>query len=159
MKAEPREYQVVKDEDFEYILGRLEEEFAASQIKNEMAIDTSVATVEQALAEFVTKFDDFMTLADRGRIALHFYCRAGMRGGDIMPDIFKKMYPFEKNHRHQMGAAGRRSLRGYLRIGRPFQHYRQPAAAGAQPQAGRRRVRVEQHGRLPGAQLQGVGPV
>ncbi|MBM3934933.1 MAG: hypothetical protein FJ319_11650 [SAR202 cluster bacterium] len=70
MEAEPREYPVVRDADVEYILGKFEEQFEASHFKNKMVIDTTAATVEASLAEFVAKFDEFMTPSDRGRMSL-----------------------------------------------------------------------------------------
>ncbi|MBM3934931.1 MAG: dihydrodipicolinate synthase family protein [SAR202 cluster bacterium] len=38
----------------------------------------------------------FEALSNAIDIGILIYCRAGMPGGDIMPEIFKKMYDFEK---------------------------------------------------------------
>ena len=48
---------VVQDEDVEYILKRFEEEFEWSLIRNKIVLDTTAATVEETLAEFLAKFD------------------------------------------------------------------------------------------------------
>ena len=63
-----RAHGVVREEDVELVLGRFREEFAASLIRNKMALDTTSATPEETLAEFVEKMGPFFTGADRERM-------------------------------------------------------------------------------------------
>ncbi len=62
---------VVQEEDVEFVLKRFEEEFEASLIENKIVLDTTSATEEETLAEFVEKHDPFMTDGDRERIKKH----------------------------------------------------------------------------------------
>ena len=59
---------VVREKDVEMVLGRFREEFAASLIRNKMVLDTTSATPEESLAEFVEKMEPFLTGADRQRM-------------------------------------------------------------------------------------------
>lgn len=71
MKSEPHENGLVKDNDIEQILQRFEEEYERSLIRNKFTIDTSNATVEESLEEFLSKFEPFITDTDRSRIVAH----------------------------------------------------------------------------------------
>ena len=62
---------VVQDKDVDYVLARFEEEFEASLIKNKLVLDTTSATVEETLAEFVTGVTPLLSDADRARLANH----------------------------------------------------------------------------------------
>ena len=68
MSAAPHRHQLVREEDVEYVLERFEEEFAASLIQRRFVLDTSAATVEETLAEFVARYEPFHTEADRARM-------------------------------------------------------------------------------------------
>ena len=71
MKEDPHTNALVQDKDVELVLGRFEEEYERSLINNKFTIDTSTATVEQCVAEFLTKYEPFMTVPDRTRILVH----------------------------------------------------------------------------------------
>ena len=60
---------VVQDKDVEHVLGRFEEEFEASLIKNKLVLDTTSATLEETMAEFVEGVTPFLSDADRARMA------------------------------------------------------------------------------------------
>ena len=60
---------VVKEEDVEHVLARFEEEFEASLIPNKMVLDTTSATVEETLAEFVAGVQPFLSTTDKERLA------------------------------------------------------------------------------------------
>ena len=60
---------VVREQDVELVLDRFQEEFDASLLKNKMVLDTTAATVEETLAEFVEKMGPFFTDADRQRMS------------------------------------------------------------------------------------------
>ena len=68
MNESPHEHGLVPESDIEHVLQRFEEEHERSHIRNKIAIDTSTATVEQSLKEFVQKIEEFLTDADRLRI-------------------------------------------------------------------------------------------
>lgn len=61
---------VVREQDVELVLDRFQEEFDASLLKNKMVLDTTDATVEETLVEFVEKMGPFFTDADRRRMSL-----------------------------------------------------------------------------------------
>ena len=71
MKEHPHKNGLLQDKDVEFVLQRFEEEYDRSLIKNKFAIDTSAATVEQCLAEFVENMEPLLTDADRTRILVH----------------------------------------------------------------------------------------
>ena len=58
-----------KAEDAEYILGRFQEEFDNSLIRQRFAIDTTNPTPQGSLQEFVTKIDSYLTPSDRARMS------------------------------------------------------------------------------------------
>ena len=68
MAAAPHRHQLVREEDVEYVLERFEEEFAASLIQRRFVLDTTAATEEETLAEFVARYEPFHTEADRARM-------------------------------------------------------------------------------------------
>ena len=71
MKQAPHVNGLVQDKDVELVLRRFEEEYERSLINNKFTIDTSTATVEECVAEFLEKYQPFMTVADRTRILVH----------------------------------------------------------------------------------------
>ncbi len=55
-------------EDAELVLGRFQEEFDNSLIRNRFTIDTTEATLEESLQEFIAKVDPYLTAEDRRRM-------------------------------------------------------------------------------------------
>ena len=68
MAAAPHRHQLVREEDVEHVLARFEEEFAASLIQRRFVLDTTAATEEETMAEFVARYEPFHTEADRERM-------------------------------------------------------------------------------------------
>ena len=68
MKADPREYGLVKDEDVEYILQRFAEENKRSFLRQKIEIDNTDLTPEETLAKFVEEIQPHLSQADRARI-------------------------------------------------------------------------------------------
>ena len=77
MNEDPHTNALVQDGDVELILGRFEEEYERSLINNKFTIDTSTSTPEECVAEFLEKYEPYMTVADRTRILVH---QANKRG-------------------------------------------------------------------------------
>ncbi len=71
MAAAPHRHQLVREDDVEYVLERFEEEFTASLIQRRFVLDTTAATEEETLAEFVANYEPFHTSADRERMRRH----------------------------------------------------------------------------------------
>lgn len=71
MKKTPHINGLVKDKDVEFVLKRFEEEYERSLIKNKFTIDTTTASPEECVAEFVEKYEPFMTAPDRTQILVH----------------------------------------------------------------------------------------
>ena len=69
MKENPHKNAVLQEKDIGYVLARFQEEYGRSKLANKLSIDTSNATVQESLAEFVGKMEEFFTDADRARIA------------------------------------------------------------------------------------------
>ena len=68
MKAEPREFGLLKEKDVEYILQRFEEEHKRSFLRQKIEIDNTDLTPEETLARFVEEIQPHLTEADRARI-------------------------------------------------------------------------------------------
>ncbi|MDE2822876.1 MAG: hypothetical protein OXK79_05165, partial [Chloroflexota bacterium] len=66
----PRRHELTyfKGEDAETVLARFDEEFEKSLIPRKIEIDTTDATVEESLAEFVRQIKPFITNDDYQRI-------------------------------------------------------------------------------------------
>ena len=71
MKDAPHPGGLVQDKDVEQVLQRFEEEYARSMIRKKFTLDTSTATVQETLAEFVENIEPHLTDADRLRILTH----------------------------------------------------------------------------------------
>ena len=69
LKDNPHHNGVLQEEDVDYVLQRFEEEYEKSEIRNKLTIDTTTATVEESLDEFVRSIRKFLTETDRKRIA------------------------------------------------------------------------------------------
>ena len=57
-----------KAKDAEYVLGRFQEEFDNSLVRQRFSIDTTTATVGESLQEFVEKVNRYLTPQDRERM-------------------------------------------------------------------------------------------
>jgi len=64
MKANPHHNGVLQEQDIEHVLKRFEEEVCKSLIGRRITLDTSTATVEETLAEFVEKMEAHLTQND-----------------------------------------------------------------------------------------------
>ena len=71
MDENPHHNGVLEKGDIEYVLRRFDEEHEASFLHNKMTIDTSSATVQDSLDEFVKKFKPLMTDAGGARMREH----------------------------------------------------------------------------------------
>ena len=71
MKEEPRHNRLVQEKDIELVLQRFEEEYDRSWLGKKFTLDTSAATVEESLAQFVEQFEPLMTEGDRLRMLTH----------------------------------------------------------------------------------------
>lgn len=60
---------VLREEDVEHVLGRFQEEFAASLIRRKFVIDNSDLSPGETLSEFTWKAQKFLSHEDRTRIA------------------------------------------------------------------------------------------
>jgi hypothetical protein len=71
MRENPQPHGLVQEKDIEYVLERFEDEYQASLIRKKFVLDTTTATVEETLAEFVTQIKPHLSDADRMRILTH----------------------------------------------------------------------------------------
>ena len=65
MKDNPHDNAVLKEKDVAHVLQRFQEEYDRSLLSNKFSIDTSSATVDDSLAEFVENIEPFLNDADR----------------------------------------------------------------------------------------------
>ena len=71
MRENPQPHGLVQEQDIEYVLERFEDEYQASLIRKKFVLDTTTATVEETLAEFVIQIKPHLSDADRMRILTH----------------------------------------------------------------------------------------
>ena len=71
MKETPHHRGAVQEKDIEVVLERFDEEFRDTLIRKHFVLDTSNATVEETLKEFVSNIEHHLTDADRLRILAH----------------------------------------------------------------------------------------
>jgi hypothetical protein len=71
MRENPLPGGVLQEKDIEYVLQRFEEEFQGTLIRRTFVLDTTTATVEETLAEFVEQIELYLTDADRLRMLAH----------------------------------------------------------------------------------------
>ena len=64
MRENPHPYQVVREQDVEYVLRRFEEEVAAALVQKRIVLDTTAATVAETLDQFVAAYEPFLTNED-----------------------------------------------------------------------------------------------
>ena len=71
MNENPHPRGLVQQKDIEYVLHRFEEEYEWSLMRRKFALDTTSATVEETLAQFVDQIEPLLSPADRLRILTH----------------------------------------------------------------------------------------
>ncbi len=71
MKEKPKEHGIVKEKDVDLVIRRFEEEYERSLIKNKFTVDTGNQTPSESLAEFVEKYEPYITDADRIKMLVH----------------------------------------------------------------------------------------
>ena len=69
MASDPHPYGVVKAGDVEAVLARFDEEYEVSTIERKFRIDTTDMTPDEALREFVPRFEAYLTDEDRQAFA------------------------------------------------------------------------------------------
>ena len=67
----PPTARVVREGDIEYVLERFQEEYQGSLIQKRFVLDTSVATIEETMAEFVKNAVPLFSAEDRRQIEQH----------------------------------------------------------------------------------------
>lgn len=68
MTENPHPRGVLKQKDIEHVLSRFEEEFAASTIRYRLTLDTSAATEQETLGQFVSDIQSHLSERDRTRL-------------------------------------------------------------------------------------------
>ena len=71
MKENPKKHGIVKEKDVDLVIQRFEEEYERSLIKNKFTVDTGTKTPSESLAEFVDKYEPYITDADRIKMLVH----------------------------------------------------------------------------------------
>ena len=71
MKDDPHQRGILQDKDVEYVLDRFAQAYQDSPYYNPVEIDTSTATPEEVLEEWVEKMDPFWSEIDRLRLLTH----------------------------------------------------------------------------------------
>ena len=71
MRETPHKHPVLREQDIEHVLLRFEEEYEQSLLDRKFVLDTTSATVEETLAEFVARIDPFVSQSDRLRMMTH----------------------------------------------------------------------------------------
>jgi hypothetical protein len=71
MNENPHPRTVLKEKDIEHVLSRFEEEFASSTIRFRLTLDTSTATEQETLGQFVSDIQSHLSERDRTRLLAH----------------------------------------------------------------------------------------
>ena len=71
MQEHPHQYALVQEEDIEFILQRFETEYERSLLFRKFTLDTTSATIEETLTDFVARIDSHLTETDRLRMMTH----------------------------------------------------------------------------------------
>ena len=71
MKANPHQNGALQEKDIEYVLQRFDEEYERSVIGRKFTLDTSTATVEETLEQFVKQIEPHLSEADWLRVHTH----------------------------------------------------------------------------------------
>lgn len=61
MRSNPHEKSLLQEKDVEFILARFQEEFDNSLIDRRFTLDTTSATVEETLQEFIQQIEPYLT--------------------------------------------------------------------------------------------------
>jgi hypothetical protein len=69
MRTNPHKYPVVPEKDIQLVSRRFEEEYNKAKFTHRFTLDTSTATVEETLAEFIEKIQPHLTPTDLKRMA------------------------------------------------------------------------------------------
>lgn len=77
MQDAPHANGILKEKDVEEAVRRFEDAAGGAQFRRKFEIDTSTATVEETMTEFVEKVEGHLTEMDRYRILLHSHWEAG----------------------------------------------------------------------------------
>ena len=67
-KESPHKNGVVQEKDVPRVLQMFQEQYESSRLKNKITLDTSKATSDQTLAEFLERMEPYLSVADRLRI-------------------------------------------------------------------------------------------
>ena len=65
MRSNPHEKSLLQEKDVEFVLARFSEEFDNSLIDRRFTLDTTSATVEETLEEFIQQIEPYLTPKDR----------------------------------------------------------------------------------------------
>ena len=68
MKTSPHERTVLREEDIEEVLEEFQYHFTHSSLRYRMTLDTTEATVEETMKQFVEQIEPLLTQADRMRM-------------------------------------------------------------------------------------------
>lgn len=71
MRQHPHEYQVLQDQHVEHVLECFDAEVASSLVQKRIILDTTSATVEETLDEFIIAYEPFLTNDDLLRMRQH----------------------------------------------------------------------------------------
>ena len=71
MDVDPHPRAVLQAKDVEYVLERFQAEYERAVYFNRIELDTSTASVEDTLVEWVEKMDPYWTEIDRLRLLTH----------------------------------------------------------------------------------------
>ena len=71
MRETPHKHQVLQEKDIGHVLQRFEEEYEQSLLDRKFVLDSTSATTEETLAEFVARIDPFLSQSDRLRMMTH----------------------------------------------------------------------------------------
>lgn len=70
MKENPHVNELLQEKDIEFVLGRFDYEFEHTLFDHKFIVDTSTATPDRTLAEFVEKVQPHLTQSDRSMLLL-----------------------------------------------------------------------------------------
>jgi hypothetical protein len=80
MSENPHSRCILKEEDVELVLDRFADEFSISILRRKIELDTTEATVEETLKEFVRGMEPHFTVADRLRMLTHAHLKPSLYG-------------------------------------------------------------------------------
>jgi hypothetical protein len=77
MNENPHPNAVVQEKDVDMVVARFEEEYELSRFENKFTVDTGTQSVEDSLAEFVCKYEPYISDADRMKMLVQGAKRRG----------------------------------------------------------------------------------